>query len=259
MSDRFAGKTAIVTGASRGIGLAIAQRLVNDGARVVITGRDQAALDHAVAELGGPDHALGVAGEANDLDHQVLAVGRAVEVFGSLDMLVNNVGINISRNPLIDTDLDALQKMLDVNAMAPLEWTVAAYGAWMRDHGGSVVNISSIGALTHKAGKGAYGLSKTMQTYFTEQLAVELGPTVRVNAVAPAIVKTEFARKMWEGREVEMSSPYPLKRLGLPTDISSVVTFLLSDEADWVTGHHLVVDGGLTLLGTVGAPANPFA
>ena len=259
MSLRFSGKTAVVTGGSRGIGLAIAQRLVDDGAKVVVTGREQDALDEAVGVLGGAEHALAVAGEADDTAHQARTVEQAVEVFGSLDLLVNNAGINISRGPLMETDLDDLQKMFDVNAFAALEWVVKAYDAWMREHGGAVVNVSSIGALGNKAGKGPYGLSKTMLAYLTSQLAIELGPTVRVNAVAPAIVKTRFAAKMWEGREAEMSAPYPLKRLGLPSDIGTVVAFLLSDEADWVTGHHMVVDGGLTLLGTVGAPANPFA
>ena len=232
---------------------------MDDGAKVVITGRQQDALDEAVTLLGGADHALAVAGEADDTVHQAATVTRAIDVFGSLDLLVNNAGVNISRGPLMETDLDDLQKMFDVNAFAALEWVVSAYDAWMRAHGGAVVNISSIGALAHKPGKGPYGLSKTLLAYLTEQLAIELGPTIRVNAVAPAIVKTRFAAKMWEGREVEMSAPYPLKRLGLPSDIGTVVAFLLSDEADWVTGHHLVVDGGLTQLGTVGAEENPFA
>ncbi|HVQ96717.1 MAG TPA: SDR family oxidoreductase [Mycobacteriales bacterium] len=260
MSLRFAGKTAIVTGGSRGIGLAIARRLVDDGARVVVTGRRQDALDEAVDHLGGADHADAVAGEADDASHQAHTVDRAIEVFGSLDLLVNNAGINTARGPLMEIDLDALQKMLDVNAFAALEWAVRAYDAWMRTHGGAVVNISSIGALGHKPGKGPYGLSKTMLAYLTAQLAIELGPTVRVNAVAPAIVKTRFAAKMYEGREEEMAAPYPLKRLGIPWDIGGVVAFLLSDEAGWVTGHHMVVDGGLTVLGTVGAePGRPVA
>jgi NAD(P)-dependent dehydrogenase (short-subunit alcohol dehydrogenase family) len=258
MSLRFTGKTAVVTGGSRGIGLAIAQQLVDDGAKVVITGREQAALDEAVTQLGGAGQARAVAGEADDLDHQAQTVATAIEAFGSLDLLVNNAAVVLSRGPLVDTDLGDLQKMFDVNGFAALEWVTKAYEAWMRDHGGAVVNVSSIGAIGHKAGKGPYGLSKTLLAYLTAQLAIELGPTVRVNAVAPAIVKTRFAAKMWEGREVEASEPYPLKRLGLPSDIGTVVAFLLSDEADWVTGHHLVVDGGLTLRGTVGAPKNPF-
>ncbi|GAA1502888.1 SDR family oxidoreductase [Nocardioides humi] len=250
MSTRFEGKTAIVTGASRGIGLAIAERLVAEGARVVVTGRGKEALDEAVAALGGPERALGVAGKTDDPEHQADAVRQAIEAFGSIDLLVNNTGINPSYGPMIDLDLGVARKIVDVNVLAALAWTQRVHGAWMGEHGGAVVNVSSVTGVRPAPGIGMYGASKAMLISMTELLALELGPGIRVNAVAPAVVKTKFATALYEGREDEVAAAYPLKRLGQPDDIGSVVAFLLSDDAAWLTGQAVVVDGGLTLTGS---------
>ncbi|MBF6387701.1 SDR family oxidoreductase [Nocardia farcinica] len=251
MTGRFAGRTAIVTGASRGIGLAIAQRLVDDGAKVVITARKQDALDEAVRQLGGAEHALGVAGRADDLEHQEETVARAIETFGGADLLVNNTGINPVYGALIDMDLAAARKIIEVNCLAALSWTQRAHKAWMAEHGGAVVNVSSVAGVKPAPGIGFYGASKAILTYLTQELAVELGPDLRVNAVAPAVVKTKFATALYEGREQELAGTYPLKRLGVPEDIAGAVAFLLSDDAAWITGQLLVLDGGITLTGGV--------
>ncbi|WP_280450975.1 SDR family oxidoreductase [Nocardia cyriacigeorgica] len=251
MSGRFAGKTAIVTGASRGIGLGIAQRLVDDGAKVVITARKQDALDAAVEQLGGAKHALGVAGRADDAAHQEDTVARAIETFGSADLLVNNTGINPVYGPMIDIDMAAARKIIEVNCLAALSWTQQVHKAWMAEHGGAVVNVSSVAGIRPAPGIGFYGASKAMLTYITQELAVELGPGLRINAVAPAVVKTKFATALYEGREQELAETYPLKRLGVPEDIAGAVAFLLSDDAAWVTGQLLVLDGGVTLTGGV--------
>ncbi|PFX06007.1 SDR family oxidoreductase [Nocardia farcinica] len=251
MTGRFAGRTAIVTGASRGIGLAIAQRLVDDGAKVVITARKQDALDEAVRQLGGAEHALGVAGRADDLQHQEETVARAIETFGGADLLVNNTGINPVYGALIDMNLAAARKIIEVNCLAALSWTQRAHKAWMAEHGGAVVNVSSVAGIKPAPGIGFYGASKAMLTYLTQELAVELGPDLRVNAVAPAVVKTKFATALYEGREQELAGTYPLKRLGVPEDIAGAVAFLLSDDAAWITGQLLVLDGGITLTGGV--------
>lgn len=245
--SRFEGKTAIVTGASRGIGLAVAERLVADGAKVVITARKQEALDEAVGQLGGPEHAIGVAGHADDVDHQAEVVKRAIEGFGSADLLVNNTGINPVYGPMIELDLGAARKIVEVNCLAALSWAQQVHRAWMGEHGGAVVNVASVGGIRPAPGIGFYGASKAMLIHITQELAVELGPDIRVNAVAPALVKTKFATKLYEGREAEAAAAYPLKRLGIPDDVGSVVAFLLSDDAAWMTGQLLVIDGGVTL------------
>jgi NAD(P)-dependent dehydrogenase (short-subunit alcohol dehydrogenase family) len=249
---RFDGQTAIVTGASRGIGLAIAQRLVDDGARVVITARKPDALAEAVATLGGAERALGVAGRADDPDHQAETVARAIATFGSADLLVNNAGINPAYGPLMELDLAAARKIVEVNCLAALAWTQQVYGAWQREHGGAIVNVASIAGVRPAPGIAFYGASKAMLIHLTEELAVELGPGVRVNAVAPAVVKTRFATALYEGREEQVAAAYPLRRLGEPEDIGSVVAFLLSRDAGWMTGQTLLVDGGVSLSGGVG-------
>jgi len=202
-------KVAIVTGASRGIGLGIAERLVAEGAKVTITARKPEALDEAVAALGGPEHALGIAGNAGDAEHREDVVARTVATFGSVDLLVNNTGINPVYGPLVELDLDAARKVVEVNCFAALAWVQAAHRAWFAEHGGAVVNLASVAGVRPAPGLGMYGASKAMLISLTETLAVELGPRVRVNAVAPAVVKTRFATKLYEGREEEVSSAYP--------------------------------------------------
>jgi NAD(P)-dependent dehydrogenase (short-subunit alcohol dehydrogenase family) len=244
-------RVAIVTGASRGIGLGVAAELVRQGAKVCVTARRPEALAEAVGELGGPDVAIGVPGKADDPGHQADAVARTMAAFGRLDMLVNNTGINPVYGPMIDTDPAAAAKILAVNVLAPLAWTRLARDAWMGEHGGSVVNVSSVAGVRPSPMIGMYGVSKAALIRLTTELAVELGPRIRVNAVAPAVVKTKFATALYEGREEEVSAAYPLKRLGVPEDIASAVVFLLSDQASWITGQTLVLDGGVTLTGGV--------
>ncbi|MCW2932820.1 MAG: fabG [Actinomycetia bacterium] len=240
-------RVAIVTGASRGIGLGIATELVRLGARVCITARSAEPLAAAVTELGGPDAAIAVPGKSDDGDHQAEAIARTIEAFGRLDMLVNNTGINPVFGPITDVDPAAAAKIFAVNVLAPLAWTRRARDAWMGSHGGAIVNVASVAGLHASPGIGMYGVSKAALIRLTAELAVELGPGIRVNAVAPAVVKTKFATALYEGREEEVSAAYPLKRLGVPGDVAGAVAFLLSDEASWITGQTLVIDGGVTL------------
>jgi NAD(P)-dependent dehydrogenase (short-subunit alcohol dehydrogenase family) len=249
VSKRFQGKTAIVTGASRGIGLAIARRLADEGANIVVTARKQDALDEAVAALGGTAHALGAAGRADDPEHQAATVAAAIDTFGGLDILVNNAGINPVFGPLIETDLGAARKIIEVNAIAALAWLQQAHRAWFGEHGGAVLNIGSAAAIQNAPGVGFYGASKAMLAHLTATLAVELGPAIRVNSIAPAVVKTRFALPLYEGQEEKAASRYPLKRLGEVADVAVFAAFLLSDEASWLTGQTYVADGGVTLVG----------
>ncbi|MGI8718134.1 MAG: SDR family oxidoreductase [Lapillicoccus sp.] len=251
MTARLAGRVALVTGASRGIGLGIAHRLVADGARVCLTARRQEALDEAVSALGGPEHAIAMAGRADDPGHRRDAVDRTVDAFDRLDLLVNNTGINPVYGPLMGLDLDAARKIVEVNCIAALAWVQQAHAAWMGEHGGAIVNVASVAGLRPSPGLAMYGASKAMLGHLTAELAIELAPGIRVNAVAPAVVKTAFASALYEGREEQVAATYPLRRLGVPEDVAGVVAFLLSDDAAWMTGQVLVVDGGVLLTGGV--------
>jgi NAD(P)-dependent dehydrogenase (short-subunit alcohol dehydrogenase family) len=245
-------KVAIVTGASRGIGLGIARRLVIDGARVIITARQPKALAEAVEVLGGPSHALAIAGHADDRAHQDEVVAAARETFGRLDYLVNNAGINPSYGPMLEMDIDSARKILEVNVLSAFSWTQKAVGAGlggMEASGGAIVNVASIAGLAATGLLGWYAVSKAAMIHLTTELGYQLGPDVRVNAVAPGVVKTVFAQALYEGREEKVAKRYPLKRLGIPEDISGAVSFLLSSDSSWMTGQTVVVDGGAMLAG----------
>ena len=238
-TGRFDGTVSLITGASRGIGFAIARRIVAEGGSVVITGRKQDSLDAALAELG--DAASAVAGRADDADHRAAVYAHIAERHGRLDHLVNNTGINPVYGPILDVDTEAARKILEVNVLATLEWTTAAVAAGLTT---SVVNLASVAGLGASPGIALYGISKAAVINLTMQLAYELAPAVRVNAVAPAVVKTAFARPLYEGREEEASAAYPLRRLGEIDDVAGPVAFLLSDDAAWITGQTLAIDGG---------------
>ena len=193
---RFDGKLALVTAASRGIGYAIAERLVEEGARVVITARHEDALQDAADRLGSA--VTSVAGRADDPEHRA-AVFAHLRELGPLDLLVNNVGINPVYGPALEIDAAAARKILDVNVVAALEWTRDAVAAGLRDRRGAIVNIASIAGIGTSPGIAFYGISKAAVISLTTQLAWELAPEIRVNAVAPSIIKTDFAKALYEG------------------------------------------------------------
>ncbi|HEV7195211.1 MAG TPA: SDR family oxidoreductase, partial [Pedococcus sp.] len=231
--------------------LGIAQKLVAEGARVVVTARKPEALAEAVERLGGAAHALGIAGNAADEAHQDEVIQAARDTFGGLDYLVNNTGINPVYGPMLDTPLDTARKIMEVNVLSAFSWTQKAVttGLGSAQAPGAIVNVASIAGLGATGSIGWYAVSKAALIHLTVELAYQLGPAVRVNAVAPAIVKTQFAQALYEGREEKVAAAYPMKRLGAPEDIAGAVSCLRSPDAGWVTGQTLVVDGGVTLGG----------
>ncbi|GAA1854783.1 SDR family oxidoreductase [Myceligenerans crystallogenes] len=262
--QRFAGRVALITGGTRGIGLAIARRVVAEGGSVVVTGRDEAQLAASVAELGG--RASGVPGKVHDAAHRDAAIAHTIDRFGALHHLVNNAGINPAYGPLAELDPAAARKIFEVNVLAALEWARAAVAATTvppRDTPPpdnerpadtpppttlrSVLNLASVAGTTASPDIAFYGVSKAALINLTQQLAHELAPAIRVNALAPAVIRTKLARALYEGREAEAAARYPLARLGEPDDVAGPAAFLLSDDAAWITGQTLLVDGGSSL------------
>jgi NAD(P)-dependent dehydrogenase (short-subunit alcohol dehydrogenase family) len=238
-------KVALVTGASRGIGLAIATELAASGARVMLSSRKPEALEAAVAGIKG-DVAWHAA-NAGEPDQAAACVDATVERFGGLDVLVNNAATNPYMGPTIDIDLPRFDKTVAVNWRGPLVWTQLAWRAALRDRGGAVLNVASIGGLSVEPTIGVYNGTKAALLHLTRTLAAELAPGVRVNAIAPGLVKTDMARALWEPNEERMAALMPLARLGEPEDIARAATFLCSDAASWITGTTLTIDGGALL------------
>jgi len=241
------GKVALVTGASRGIGAAIARIYAEHGASVMLTSRKIEALEAAAAEIDG-DTAV-FAANAGDPDKAHDCVAATIERFGGLDILVNNAATNPYYGPTIDVPLAGFDKIMDVNLRGPLVWTQEAWRQAMSAHGGSVINISSVGGLSVGGMLGVYGLSKAALIHLTKQLASEVGPGVRVNAIAPGLVRTDFARVLWDRDVAADSWPWPLGRLGEPVDVARAALFLASDLSSWMTGNVMVVDGGAIVRG----------
>jgi 3-oxoacyl-[acyl-carrier protein] reductase len=245
------GKVGIVTGGSRGIGQATALELLKGGAGgVVITSRKEDNLQRSVKELvsagAEADQLHAIVARSDSEDDARRAVTECIERFGSCDILVNNAGTNPAAGPLMEVDLGALEKTWAVNQLGPLLWARQAWHRWMKEHGGAIVNVASVGGLRPAPLVGAYNISKAALIHLTHQLAFELAPTVRVNAVAPGIVKTRLSTALWEGHEQEAAATHPLMRLGDPIDVARAIAYLCSDGASWITGVVLPVDGGVT-------------
>ena len=241
------GQTALITGASRGIGLAIASRFLEAGANVMLSSRTAEDLAEAATSLEAEGLAGRVAWKAahvGDGDQAQACVAETVERFGALDILVNNAGTNPYFGPMVDIDVARAQKTFEVNQLAVLMWSSYAVKAGLR---GSIINVASIGGLGVEPGIGWYNVTKAAVLHITRQLAFELAPDIRVNALAPGLIKTKLARALWEGPgEKRISAHIPLRRLGLPDDVATAALFLASDAASWITGQTLVVDGGTT-------------
>ncbi|WP_031468696.1 SDR family oxidoreductase [Sciscionella sediminilitoris] len=249
-TGEFAGKTALVTGASRGIGRATAFAFAERGANVVLCSRKQEGLDQVAEEIRAahPEaRVLPRAAHAADDQQAREAVEAAVEAYGGLDVLVNNAGTNPYMGPMVDIDAERARKTFEVNQWSIVAWTKAAWHAAMAERSGApaaVVNIASIGGLATEPGIGFYNATKSAVMHLTRQFAAELAPKARVNAIAPGIVRTKLAEALWKEHEERIAEAMPLKRIGEPEDIANAVLFLAGEQSSWLTGHTLVVDGG---------------
>jgi NAD(P)-dependent dehydrogenase (short-subunit alcohol dehydrogenase family) len=249
MNLRLDGKVALVTGASKGIGLAIARGFADAGASVMLSSRKADRLEAAAATLkpDGGDVAW-FAANAGDEAAPEAATAATIERFGAVDILVNNAGTNPYMGPTLGISVSQMDKTHAVNQRAIVLWTAAVWHAWMREHGGSVINIASVGGMHVDQGAiGYYNVTKAAVLHLSKQLANEVAPNVRVNAISPGLVKTDFARALWEPNEAASASMIPMKRIGEPDDIGGAAVFLASDAASWITGQNLVVDGGALL------------
>ena len=244
----LSGRVAIVTGGSRGIGGAIAEVLAEHGAHVVISSRKQADLDAEAERINAlyPGRVSAVAahaGKPEDLERLVAAV---IERHGRIDILVNNAGTNPYAGPLIEAELSAWDKTFEVNVRGYFFLSQLVYRAWMSEHGGSIVNVASTGGLRPGLGLGVYRVTKAAVVFMTRQLAREIGSNVRVNAVAPGLIKTRFAEALWANEDVlsRILAPNPTGRIGTVDEVANAVLFLVSDAASYVNGEVMIVDGG---------------
>jgi NAD(P)-dependent dehydrogenase (short-subunit alcohol dehydrogenase family) len=242
MEIRLDGKVALVTGASRGIGEAIAKAFAASGASVMLSSRKQDALEETAAGIDGDVDVF--AANAGEPDQAQSCVAATVERFGSVDILVNNAATNPYFGPALGVDLPRYDKTMQVNLRGPLVWTQAAWEASMKDRGGVVLNMASVGGLVSEPLLGIYNVTKAGLIHLTRTLALDMAPGVRVNALAPGVVKTDFARALWEPGGDHLAKSLPLGRIGMPDDIANAAAFLCSDLASWITGQVLVIDGG---------------
>jgi NAD(P)-dependent dehydrogenase (short-subunit alcohol dehydrogenase family) len=238
----------LVTGASRGIGSAIATALVEQGAQVVLSSRKQADLDGEAARINAeyPERAIAIAAHTGRPEDLERLVKSAMERLGHIDILVNNAATNPSFGPVMGAELSAWDKTFEVNLRGVFILSKLVYEAWMEEHGGVVVNIASVGGIRPGLGLGIYNVTKAGVIMLTRQLARELGGKVRVNAIAPGLIKTRFAEALWGNEAIleRVLESNPMGRIGVPDEIAGAVAFLASDAASYINGEVIVIDGG---------------
>ncbi|HKW69385.1 MAG TPA: glucose 1-dehydrogenase [Candidatus Dormibacteraeota bacterium] len=244
----LSGRIALVTGASKGIGNATAQILAEHGAQVVLSSRKQADLDAEAERINAryPGKACAIAAHAGRQDDLQRLVEEVMQRFSRIDILVNNAATNPYFGPVLGAELSAWDKTFEVNLRGVFVLTKLVYEASMEARGGAIVNIASIGGIRPGVGLGVYNITKAGVIMLTRQLARELGGKVRVNAVAPGLIKTRFAEALWGNEQIldRVLSQNPMGRIGVPEEVAAGILFLVSDAASYVNGEVLVIDGG---------------
>lgn len=247
------GKSALITGSTRGIGLAIARRMAEAGARVVISSRNQQACDEVAAQINAEGgSAIAVACNINDRAQLEGLVKKTSEHFAAIDILVCNAALNPHYGPSQQIPDEAFDKIMNANIGSAHRLCQLVIPGMAERGGGAVVIVSSIAGLKGSRMLGAYGISKAADMQLARNLAVEWGPNnVRVNCIAPGLVRTDFARALWENPETYAATvaQYPLRRIGEPDEIAGAAIYLASAAGSFTTGQTLVVDGGGTIAG----------
>jgi NAD(P)-dependent dehydrogenase (short-subunit alcohol dehydrogenase family) len=246
----LAGKVAVVTGGSRGIGRSIAASLVAEGARVMIVSRKEDSLRAAAEAIGGD--VRWCAANVGDDDAARRCIDDTIAAFGGIDILVNNAATNPYLGPTVGVDAARFDKTVQVNLRGPLVWTQAVWNAWMSEHPGVILNVASVGGMRAEPLLGVYNVTKAALIHLTRQLASELGPT-RVLGVAPGLVDTDFASVLVENVGEALARSMPTRRIGTPQDIADFVAYLVSPRASWITAETFVIDGGAGVRSSLGA------
>lgn len=247
-AKKLAGKVAIVTASTEGIGYAIAQRLAQDGAKVVVSSRKAEKVDQATSRLSAQGlDVIGAPCHVGKPEDRASLIKLAVEKLGGIDILVSNAGTNPVMGPVLDTSEDAWDKIFDINVKSAFLLTKEVLPHLEKRGGGSIVYVSSIAAYQSMPLLGAYSVSKTALLGLTRAVAEQVAPlNIRVNCIAPGIIKTKFSQALWQESSIEEAvlAQVPQKRLGTPEDCAGVVSFLVSDDARYVTGENVPVAGG---------------
>jgi NAD(P)-dependent dehydrogenase (short-subunit alcohol dehydrogenase family) len=248
----LSGKVAIITGASKGIGESMARFFAAHGAKVVISSRKQDVLEEvakSIREESGSE-VLPVAAHAGDMNQLQNLLDKTIEAFGGVDILVNNAAINPVFGPSLDCDGDAFDKIMAINVKAPFEFSKMVHESMKSRGGGSIINISSVAALTPDPGLGMYSVSKASLNMLTKVLAKEWGTDgIRVNTICPGLIKTKFSQALWQNEDImkRFTKHMPIDRIGTVEEIGALALYLASDASSFTTGASLTADGGMTI------------
>ncbi|KAL8570482.1 hypothetical protein ACOMHN_034517 [Nucella lapillus] len=247
--QKLAGKVAIVTASTEGIGLGIAKRLCEDGAKVMVSSRKKEKVDAAVQQLRSENlQASGIVCHVSDAAHRTKLIEETMKQFGGVDILVSNAGVSPYFGPLLSTPEDAWDKIFDTNVKSGFMLCKEIAPHLEKRGGGSIVFVSSIAAYSPVALIGAYSISKTAVLGMVKALAPELaGGNIRINGVAPGIIKTGFSAALWGNEQIADASlqQIPLRRFGTPEDVAGVVSFLASEDSSYLTGETILAAGGM--------------
>jgi NAD(P)-dependent dehydrogenase (short-subunit alcohol dehydrogenase family) len=248
---RLDNKVAIITGASKGIGKAIAKALGQQGAKVVIVSRKQEAVDETAKEFCDEGiEAIGIAAHMGNMEQIKKLVSQTVEHFGGIDIIVNNAAINPTFGPILETDNLVFDKIMEVNVKGPLELCKLAYPFMKQKGAGSIINISSIEGITPGLGLGLYSISKATLIALTKVLAKEWGAdNIRANVICPGLINTKFSQALTENEKIlkHVLAKQALPQLAEPLDIAGLALFLASDASSFCTGSVITADGGYTI------------